>query len=697
MVSSRFLLISMAEIENRNTHQINEINTINIKPLALSNLKTKLLLFSFLLLIGLILSLFTISDVDIWWHLKTGEWILKNRSLPFNDPFTYTIPQNVRWNDTQWLFQILATIVHRIGWWNALIGLRVLWVFILCSGLWLWLRERKIPASYAFLSASLVIVNCRYRFGIRPELLTFSFLVLQLWLYERSINRGKLYIVPLLLIQFLWANWHSSSVLGIFVGITFVINQYISNYLYKPQRSDVETRGIASLQMLKIYLPALVLVTLLNPNGWVAPLFALTESKRLSILEIQPPSFAFFIGASGLTLLLAMIGVRHFFERKSIYLAVLSFAFTIQSFQMFRFFPYLAIVSSPIQAIGIKIIADAIQTIKWRAVRVVAYIFAVAIIIIGCILNIKSDEKPLFTFGVDESKFPVSAVDFVLKENIQGHLYNEYGMGGYLVYRLTPERKVFIFPETRLNGDLLDRTMNTTDVGEWRRIFDEYQITYAIMNCARGLISTKGIYTIPRIILSWADWRLVFWDDIAMVFVKDIPEYKELIARCNCRIFPESLPYKNNPVSNIEEVEVFIKNQSRWQLIEKELLRVIEECPQHFRAALALGLLRDAQGNSQGAIEAYRIAERIIPNHPELLQLFARWNLIRGNYEKATEYINNAISNGLNKVGGLYNLAFIQYRAGRKDDALKTVNKLLKIQPEHQNGQKLFEQITTDK
>jgi tetratricopeptide (TPR) repeat protein len=236
--------------------------------------------------------------------------------------------------------------------------------------------------------------------------------------------------------------------------------------------------------------------------------------------------------------------------------------------------------------------------------------------------------------------------------------------------------------------------MNTSDVMEWRRIFDEYQITYAIMNCARGLISTKGIYTIPRIILSWADWRLVFWDDIAMVFVKDIPEYKELIARCNCRIFPESLPYKNNPVSNIEEVEVFIKNQSRWQLIEKELLRVIEECPQHFRAALALGLLRDAQGNSQGAIEAYRIAERIIPNHPELLQLFARWNLIQGNYEKATEYINNAISNGLNKVGGLYNLAFIQYRAGRKDDALKTVNKLLKIQPEHQNGQKLYEQLT---
>jgi len=701
----------MTEIENRNTHQINEINTINIKPPALSNLKTKLLLFSFLLLIGLILSLFTISDVDIWWHLKTGEWILKNHSLPSNDLFTYTLPQNVRWHDTQWLFQTLSAIVHHVGGWNTLIGLRVVWVFILCSGLWLWLRERKIPASYTFLSASLVIVNCRYRFGIRPELLTFSLLTFQLWLYDKSINKGKLYIVPLLLIQLLWANWHSSSVLGIFVGFAFVVNQLILNYPHRFQQPDSKKFTILCLPLtpslshkgrglvLKIYLPALILVTLLNPNGWVAPLFALTESKRLSILEIQPPSFAFFIGASGLTLLLAMIGVRHFFERKSIYLAVLSFAFTIQSFQMFRFFPYLAIVSSPIQAIGIKIIADTIKAIRWKVARVVSYVFAIVIIIIAFMLNIKSDEKPLFTFGVDESKFPVSAVDFVLKENIQGHLYNEYGMGGYLVYRLTPERKVFIFPEAHLNSALVDRTMNTTDVMEWRRIFDEYQITYAITNCARGLISTKGIYTIPRIILSWADWRLVFWDDIAMVFVKDIPEYKDLIARCNCRIFPESLPYKNNPVSNIQEVETFVETQclaslQQRQLIEKELLRVIEECPQHFRAAIALGLLRDAQGNPQGAIEAYRIAERIIPNHPELLQLFARWNLIQGNYEKAIEYINKAISNGLNKVDGLYNIAFIQYRAGRKDDALKTVNKLLKIHPKHQNGQKLYEQLT---
>ena len=27
---------------------------------------------------------------DVWWHLKTGQWIVESHRLPFNDPFSYT-------------------------------------------------------------------------------------------------------------------------------------------------------------------------------------------------------------------------------------------------------------------------------------------------------------------------------------------------------------------------------------------------------------------------------------------------------------------------------------------------------------------------------------------------------------------------------------------------------------------------------
>jgi hypothetical protein len=49
-----------------------------------------------LLLVLLVLSalylLRPISDSDLFWHLKTGEWIYEHQSLPSSDPFAYTTP-----------------------------------------------------------------------------------------------------------------------------------------------------------------------------------------------------------------------------------------------------------------------------------------------------------------------------------------------------------------------------------------------------------------------------------------------------------------------------------------------------------------------------------------------------------------------------------------------------------------------------
>ena len=30
----------------------------------------------------------SVADPDIWWHLRTGEWILEHRNLPDSDPFS---------------------------------------------------------------------------------------------------------------------------------------------------------------------------------------------------------------------------------------------------------------------------------------------------------------------------------------------------------------------------------------------------------------------------------------------------------------------------------------------------------------------------------------------------------------------------------------------------------------------------------
>jgi len=410
-------------------------------------------------------------------------------------------------------------------------------------------------------------------------------------------------------------------------------------------------------------------------------------------LEFQSPSLGFFIGTSGLVLIISIFGWKNLFDRKSIFLLMIVPVFFIQSLRMFRFFPYLAICIAPLQAEGLKVIYNKILNLKKIYVKMPIFLCLTFFILSAAAFNIKNDEKPIFTFGVDESKFPVKAVDFILKENIKGNLYNEFGNGGYLVWRLFPERKVFIFGETRLNAPLLEQTMTIYDINDWRALFADYQIDYAIFNCACIPLRTSGS-TLPYLTFSWKEWKLVFWDDTSMVFVKNTPENKELINHRSCQILPEIIPYRDNPVTDIAALEMLLKDSAKWNDLEKELLRVIEESPRHFRAALALAILRIIRNeNPQSILEAFNKAEKIDPRLPELHQYIAVYYLNIGNYEKAIEYTKKAMKNGLSKKDGLYKIAFILYKAGKYPDALLTIDRFLKIQPDNEVALKLKQDI----
>src|SRR5580658_4132087 len=50
---------------------------------------------------------FYISDPDIWWHLRTGDWILAHRAVPFTDPFS-SFGMGKPWGAYSWLFAVLT-------------------------------------------------------------------------------------------------------------------------------------------------------------------------------------------------------------------------------------------------------------------------------------------------------------------------------------------------------------------------------------------------------------------------------------------------------------------------------------------------------------------------------------------------------------------------------------------------------------
>jgi hypothetical protein len=61
-----------------------------------------------------------VTDPDVWWHLKTGQYIAEHKSVPHTDPFSYT-RAGEPWVAHEWLSELLLYEVERTAGWGGLI------------------------------------------------------------------------------------------------------------------------------------------------------------------------------------------------------------------------------------------------------------------------------------------------------------------------------------------------------------------------------------------------------------------------------------------------------------------------------------------------------------------------------------------------------------------------------------------------
>jgi hypothetical protein len=71
-----------------------------------------------------------VHNNDIWWHLKTGQWILDTGTIPVTDPFTFTT-LGAAWTPHYWLSDVLFAFVFRVG---GMGGVILFKAFIIAAG-----------------------------------------------------------------------------------------------------------------------------------------------------------------------------------------------------------------------------------------------------------------------------------------------------------------------------------------------------------------------------------------------------------------------------------------------------------------------------------------------------------------------------------------------------------------------------------
>lgn len=529
-------------------------------------------------------------DSDIFWALKSGEWILSNLSVPTADPFSYTFGGKP-WVDFTWGFQAIAFGFYTLmGQWTGLFILQVM--LVSSTFLFIYLYLRQIASNRAWITVGLmftVFAAAHTRFFIRPHLFEFFFVSLYFLIFTLYEKKGKLgYLYTLVPLQVLWVNLHSSAVLGLFIAGAYAAGEVIDDLNGKKKLNFGLNSKIKHLLIVFLLLPA---ASLLNPYGLKLVIFPFihhgadnSDAIRHIGEWVQPKlrelffyfyplpldRFAFGLMFAGVAASFALNRKR--FKAREVFLIAGALYLAVSHIRWIALFSFF---SAPVIASNLAAWLDE----RDEAGRRAGLVFAVLTIFLASILVMDYNTPDgIFVenrgLGLQAGKYPEGTVDFMRREGIKGNIYNEYVFGGYLIY-MYPEVKVFIDGRTPTvySPYFFWKSRLAEDPGRWKRLSDEYGIDIALVGqetrfCGR--------------LQENPDWAPVSFDDASALYLRRGEKFGGIIARHEIRhISPCSGGWKYD----LPESEAKIKE------LRDELVKIVSANPEAAKAHRILGLV----------------------------------------------------------------------------------------------------------
>lgn len=473
-----------------------------------------------------------IRSFDYWWHLRSGQLIVETLSVPDADPFSFSA-LGTPWLDIHWLHQVGLYGVHQLGGHAGVVAAKVGFIWAVLALLAAIGRSAsRTTLSVAALVPVLVLVGDRLM--PRPELATFALLSCVLLLLDRFERRGDAWIWAVVPIVLVWANLHALFALGIALCAMHLCAEAARPLL---RRGGLRGRRIAVLASVTL---AATLVSLINPNGLDGALYPFDQLRQIGLPEqraalelrsaeispfwdwqFQSPIAVAVFTALGLASALAMrLNSRR--VRPVDWLVWL--AFFLLSMAAIRNMALFAIVGAPILVRNLNEWLDVRQ--GDRSDPAPRSLDAGAAGVLGLILMLLTADVAMGRFYprmniLREPGFevlpmfhPEAAVDWIERERPPPPIAHHMADGGYLIWRLYPDYRVL--SDGRL--DIFVRQpelLRLSDAEAFRAADARYQFGTVLVHYAElGLGEwLQAMWRDPQ-------WRMVFADDVAAVFVR---------------------------------------------------------------------------------------------------------------------------------------------------------------------------------
>jgi hypothetical protein len=473
-------------------------------------------LFSFPAVVALLLMLlmlFTVrgrfNDPDLWWHLKTGEIISRTHHIPRTDTFSFTT-NNHAYIPHEWLSQLTMFAAYDSGGYTGL----MLWFctvalfmigtsYVLCT---VYSGNPKV----ALLGGILVWFFSTIGLSLRPQLLGYVLLSLELLILHLGRSRDCRWFLALPFLFILWVNCHGSFFFGlILLAVTLFcslrdlrLGMLVCHGYERKRRNVLALASVLSLACL--FLNPIGLKQVLYPMD---TLFHQTEQMK-AVSEWQSTHFDDPRGLALLSVasLILLVPLARRIELEVNELLLVSFGFGLAVLHQRMLFVF-GLIAAPVLCRLLATAWDSYQPERDHPV------LNAIIISSGLLIGFAAFPSSRELQDQVAKGNPVRAVDFVNRSGLHGNMLNEYVYGGYLIWA-APQHKVFVDGR----GDVFEWTGVLRDYAQWanlksdpNELLDKYHINFCVL--ARDS-------PMSRVLPLLAGWEKVYLDESSNIFAR---------------------------------------------------------------------------------------------------------------------------------------------------------------------------------
>lgn len=687
------------------------------------------------------------EDLDTWFHLGVGRWIVARHAVPHLDPFSFTAASNP-YLDSHWLFQVVLYAVHALG---GITLITALQAACFLGGAALLSRSAPTPRHDALKAVALIALSpiVAERILLRPDMATFLFMA-AFWraLFSRpAAPRRWLWSLPL--VQVLWVNMHGLFMFGPVLTGAALAGSLAQAFLPLSQGWKQAEERNASWKELALLFLAVCAACVVTPYGVAGLRYAFllyseighgSDSFMRSVSELKPTGIVYQLSPPVLMyrLILAGTALSTVLNRRRLSLSATAviLAFWHLAGQSVRNTAYFSFLAVPYMLLNFSAALERDMPRARLALRAAAVASAAVLgffLMSGRYYVHTRDNK---TFGVGRNPFiqPDGAIAFVERSGLKGPYLNDILFGGMLIWRWHPGRPVFTDGRLEVYGpEFLQeyRKMTEAPASLWDEVTGRWGIQYAILSG----ISPYSEKIIEHL-AGRKDWPLLYSDGFSAVYarrdgpnkelaVKSLKERKDLFDTPPPPVLPETWR-ANDPLEALTRAKFAVLAGSP-DAARAEYERILAVRPDDLDSlrslaaveartgrvgravallerALALGPRDAPTASTLGALllsngrtdEAVPLLERAVRLQPDLAQAHSALGAARyqrGQIDEAAGSLETSLSLAPNDPYAHFNLGACRLKQDRMEDAVASFRRALALKPDYPEARAVLSKL----